>query len=474
MNKLLLFLCSTSLSFRLILANVAPFLVPVRNHFDIVWLLFLLRHSRPIPPTPHIWFVASSPARWPLLNIAVVQCETLHLTWSRGASLGYDYSSISECPARSSHSSEFFKTPSHRSLLPSNLFIDWQVPFPPSTQYQICMIDIFGVSGGCRSLYTVVPNTSISNSTCQNVTAPAALSVVSTIASGPISQYSSVNQCTDVVFTPKSGIPPFTLTIAPSLHPPLNFTSKSMDPISWTVSLPEGFPFFASVRSSDGLMWANGPMHAGGSGPIDCLSPGAVPKKTMNAIAIGSSLGSAVIGVLLGIVICWLINKRQLQQASRTLKFDPVVEGETIVGSLTLGQDQVQTLRSIRTQHSSPSSPRVSSAPEEDQAQAPRSSRFQSSSTTSLGVPNELIIDPFLGAGGRPPRPLPTAPTTFPPEKHWRRKISISTQGSLPSSSASAVLSTRSPTYVGPQYLDHLPESDLPPEYMRNPDQALS
>jgi hypothetical protein len=173
-------------------------------------------------------------------------------------------------------------------------------------------------------------------------------------------------------------------------------------------------------------------------------------------------------------VICWLIHKRQLQQASRTLKFDPVVEGETSVGSLTLGQDQVQTLRSIRTQHSSPSSPRVSSAPEEDQAQAPRSSRFQSSSTTSLGVPNELIIDPFLGAGGRPPRPLPTAPTTFPPEKHWRRKISISTQGSLPSSSASAVLSTRSPTYVGPQYLDHLPESDLPPEYMRNPDQALS
>lgn len=193
----------------------------------------------------------------------------------------------------------------------------------------------------------------------------------------------------------------------------------------------------------------------------------------MTAIAIGSSLGSAVIGVLLGIVICWLIHKRQLQQASRTLKFDPVTEGGTRVGSLALGQDQVQTLLSMRAQRSLPSSPRVSSAPEEDQAQAPHPSRVQSSSTTSLGLPNELIIDPFLGAGGRPPRPLPTAPTTFPPEKHWRRKVSISTQGSLPSSSASVVL-TRSPTYVAPQYLDHLPESDLPPEYMRNPDEALS
>ncbi|EDR07890.1 uncharacterized protein LACBIDRAFT_298196 [Laccaria bicolor S238N-H82] len=448
-----------------------------RRSFPRPRLLFLLRYSGPIPPTPHIWFVASSPARWSLLIVVVVQCETLHLTWSRGASLGYDYFSISEYPELSSYPSEYIKTPSHRSLLPTNLLIDWQVPFPPGTQYQICMIDVFGVSGGCRSLYTVVPNTSISNSTCQNVTAPAALSVVSTTASGPISQYSSVNQCTDVVFTPKSGIPPFTLTvgsyfIAPSLHPPLNFTSKSMDPISWTVSLPEGFPFFASLRSSDGLMWANGPMHAGGSGPTDCLSPGAMSKKSMIAIAIGSSLGSAVIGVLLGIVICWLVHKRQLQQASRTLKFDPVIEGGTRVDSVRLGQDEIQTLRSMRIQRSSPSSPRVSSAPEEDQLQTPHPSRVQSSSTTSLGIPNELIIDPFLGAGGRPPRPLPTAPTTFPPEKRWRRKMSISTQASLPSSSASAVLSTRSPTYVGP-YLDHLPESDLPPEYMRNPDEAL-
>lgn len=443
MNMRLFFLCSMSLSLRLILANVAPFLVPGFSFsYDI-------------------------PGQSPPLPISV-QCETLHLTWSRGASLGRPPTAPYFLQIYSSSSTTPYLVPA--GFGPA---FDWQVPFPPGTQYQICMIDVFGVSGGCRSLYTVVPNTSISNSTCQNVTALAALSVVSTTASGPISQYSSVNQCTDVIFTPKSGIPPFTLTIAPSLHPPLNFTSKSMDPISWTVSLPEGFPFFASLRSSDGLMWVNGPMHVGGSGPTDCLSPGAMSKKTINALAIGSSLCSAVIGVLLGIVICWLIHKRHLQQASRTLKFDPVIEGGTKVGSVRLGQDEIQTLRSMRTQRSSPSSPRVSSAPEEDQLQTPHPSRVQSSSTTSLGIPNELIIDPFLGAGGRPPRPLPTAPTTFPPEKRWRRKMSISTQASLPSSSASAVLSTRSPTYVGP-YLDHLPESDLPPEYMRNPDEALS
>lgn len=67
-----------------------------------------------------------------------------------------------------------------------------------------------------------------------------------------------------------------------------------MNPISWQVSLvitldftklvffllmfsqPVGFRFFLSLTSSDGSMWANGPMRVGGLGSSDCFVPGSV------------------------------------------------------------------------------------------------------------------------------------------------------------------------------------------------------
>ncbi|KAF9445925.1 hypothetical protein P691DRAFT_777216 [Macrolepiota fuliginosa MF-IS2] len=180
------------------------------------------------------------------------------------------------------------------------LSFDWDVPFAPGTQYQICMFDKNGVSGGCQAMYTVVQNMTVANPVCRNVTAPPQLAIEGEVAEGPISQYGFINQCTDISITPKGGKPPYTLTISPPLHPPYNITSKNGDPIVWTVSLSRSYPFFMSLFSSDGLMWANGPMHSGGPGPDDCLAPGSIPHGKAAGIAAGASFATFIGGLLLG------------------------------------------------------------------------------------------------------------------------------------------------------------------------------
>jgi len=155
-------------------------------------------------------------------------------------------------------------------------------------------------------MYTVITNTTTDTPTCQNITFPPLLDVVGTVPGGPLSQYGFINQCTDLSVTPKNGKPPFTLTVAPSLHPPYNITSNSMDPIVWTVSLSWAFPFFLSLVSSDGLMWVNGPMHAGGPGTSDCLSPGSVPGSKARGVALGVGFGTLFVGLLMGTLSAFL------------------------------------------------------------------------------------------------------------------------------------------------------------------------
>ncbi|EJD04252.1 uncharacterized protein FOMMEDRAFT_19513, partial [Fomitiporia mediterranea MF3/22] len=111
---------------------------------------------------------------------------------------------------------------------------------------------------------------------CQNLTFPAGiLDVDAQDHTGPLSQYGFVDQCTDISITPKNGTPPFTLTVAPALHPPWNITSNDMSPINWTVQLSWASPFFISLVDANGQTWANGPLHSGGEGPTDCLALGA-------------------------------------------------------------------------------------------------------------------------------------------------------------------------------------------------------
>ncbi|KAJ7214796.1 hypothetical protein GGX14DRAFT_443192 [Mycena pura] len=175
----------------------------------------------------------------------------------------------------------------------SGLSFDWQVPFAPGTQW-----DANGVPGGCQAMYTVVQNSTVTQPSCQNVTFPALLDVEATVPGGPMSQYGFINQCTDLFVRPKSGKPPYTLTVAPALHPPFNITSDGMDPIDWTVSLSWAFPFFLSLQSSDGKLWSNGPLHAGGPGSSDCRAPTSKARAT----AVGAGLGSAFAAGLLAVL----------------------------------------------------------------------------------------------------------------------------------------------------------------------------
>lgn len=113
--------------------------------------------------------------------------------------------------------------------------------------------------------------------------------------------------CTDIRVQPKNGTGPYTLSVLPTLHPPLNITSNS-GPINWTVSLTHSFPFFISVTDAHGNSWSQGPLHSGDSTDTSCLDTGHTGKSssghksvTVPAV-IGAGVGGIVVGLLAGAV----------------------------------------------------------------------------------------------------------------------------------------------------------------------------
>jgi len=241
------------------------------------------------------------------------QCDRINLMWSRGTN-------DTGPPPVAPYFFQVYTSTSETPYVVDAGFgptFEWDVPFAPNTQYQICMFDSNGSSGGCRETYTVITNTTVSTPTCQNVTAPSELSVTGTVPLGAISQHSYIDQCSSLSVTPQSGKPPFTLTVAPSCHPPYNVTSNTMDPISWQVSLPVGYHFFMALSSSDGLLWGNGPMRVGGMGSTDCLSPGSIPQSTVIPIVVGTGIGGVVLGLAIGVLAYFLfIRVRRRRQRS--------------------------------------------------------------------------------------------------------------------------------------------------------------
>ncbi|KAF8912950.1 hypothetical protein CPB84DRAFT_1957354 [Gymnopilus junonius] len=193
------------------------------------------------------------------------QCEIIHITWSRGTATGPN-------PTAPYYLQVYTSTYTLPIVIPvgSVLTYDWAIPFAPGTLYQICMFDRFGNTGGCQATYTVIPASSTPN--CANVTFVPQLAVSAIVDNGPMSQYGWVDQCTDISITPTNGTAPFTLTVAPALHPPYNISSPNSQPINWTVSLSWASPFFISLVDANGNMWANGPLHSGGGGATACLA----------------------------------------------------------------------------------------------------------------------------------------------------------------------------------------------------------
>ncbi|KAI0047677.1 hypothetical protein FA95DRAFT_1205420 [Auriscalpium vulgare] len=233
------------------------------------------------------------------------QCDTLHITWERGSATGPNPTAPYYLQIYTSAFIVPFIIPAG-----SGTSLDFSLPFNPGTQYQICMFDSKGVTGGCQGLYTVIPaaNATTQNPpTCTNVTFPAgAMDVDAAVANGAFSQYGWINECTDISVTAKNGTPPYTFTIAPTLHPPLNITSQTAGPINWTVSLSHGFPFFISLADSVGNTWSQGPLHSGEGTNTACLdllgsANAGGGSTTSPAVIAGAAVGSLIVGVLLGL-----------------------------------------------------------------------------------------------------------------------------------------------------------------------------
>jgi hypothetical protein len=226
------------------------------------------------------------------------QCERIRLKWARdGNSTGPSPVAPYFVQVFSSESSQPYNIPAGNGPT-----FDWDVPFAPNTQYQMCMFDTSGISGGCGQVQTVIANSTTSTPSCQNVTNTTPLWVSGSTPLGALPQHGYINQCQTLSIRPNNGSPPFTLTVAPSGHAPYNMTSKSMNAISWPVSLPEGAQFFLSMHSSDGQSWSNGPLWVGGSGPDSCLSPGSIRRKDFNVYIICSTIGGTCFGLLAGIL----------------------------------------------------------------------------------------------------------------------------------------------------------------------------
>ncbi|KAG8715190.1 hypothetical protein FRC11_005379 [Ceratobasidium sp. 423] len=245
------------------------------------------------------WFKQSFYFAWgdssiPFTVPVTTQCETIKIQWQRGSATGPDPVAPYTLQILTSN----YIVPFYIDAGPS-LSYDFTVPFAPGTQYQICMYDSRGQTGGCQATYTVIPATSTPS--CTNMTFPQTLQVDAKSSTGPLSQYGWPNQCTDISITPKSGTPPFTFTASPALHPPVNITSNSMAPINWTIDLSWGSPFFVTLADSAGLMWSYGPLHSGGNGPDTCLSSGST------SVPIGATVGAVVGAFMMGGILASLL-----------------------------------------------------------------------------------------------------------------------------------------------------------------------
>lgn len=235
------------------------------------------------------------------------QCDTLHIKWSRGQAKGPNPTA----PYTLQIYTSTFVVPFLVDA-GSNLNFDWQVPFVPGTQYQICMFDKYGNTGGCEAIYTVIEPASTPS--CTNITFPEVLDVEATVKDGPMSQFGWVDSCTDIQLKAKGGKPPYRFTAAPSLHPPWNLTAETTDTINWTVALSWASPFFVSMVDSEGRAWSNGPLHSGGMGKTACLNTDGETEQghqVSQSVTIGSAIAALVVGLLGGILASALMNKRK-------------------------------------------------------------------------------------------------------------------------------------------------------------------
>ncbi|KAK0198515.1 hypothetical protein F5146DRAFT_1019958 [Armillaria mellea] len=262
------------------------------------------------------FFFDYTPSSEPVAIPVTAQCETIHITWDR----------TSGATGPSPTAPYYLQIYTSAFVFPfvvaagESLSFDWQVPFAPGTLYQICMFDKNGYTGGCQATYSMISNIT-STPSCSNVTFPLGpLDIDAEVANGPLSQYGWIDQCTDISVTPKNGTPPYTLTVAPALHPPYNLTFNEMQTVNWTVELSWASPFFISVVDADFNFWSYGPLHSGGGGTTACLAEGSTTTSGKRHVPIAATVGAGVGGLLVGLLAglataLFFVKRRQHKKA---------------------------------------------------------------------------------------------------------------------------------------------------------------
>jgi len=259
------------------------------------------------------------------------QCDTINIHWSRASNDVPDY----EPPFYLRIYTSVHPVP---ILVPAGMGLstNFTVPFAPGTQYQICMVDSKGNSGGCQASYTVYPNNTfvqdpktknitVTPPSCANVTYPTGqINATGVDVNGPLTRMAWADQCTDISIKPLNGTPPFILSIAPTYHPPMNITSNTMDAINWTVTLGWAHQFYMSLTDANGDSWMTGPLHSGGNGPTDCLvlggnnlglSASLSSKDDISPrVIIGSTIGAVVFGLLMGFLFSFYWNRKRRRE----------------------------------------------------------------------------------------------------------------------------------------------------------------
>lgn len=359
------------------------------------------------------FFFDFNPAGTSIPIPVTTQCDTIHISWERGQATGPNPTA----PYFLSIYTSAFIVP-FVVAAGSGTSFDFPVPFYPGTQYQICMFDTNGVTGGCQDIYTVIANTSSSfHPTCNNVTFPAgAMDVKAAVSTGSFSQYGWIDQCQDIYITPQNGTPPYTLTIAPTLHPPLNITSDSMDTIDWKVSLTWGFSFFISLVDSQGNRWSQGPLHSGGNGPTDCLDLNAGGKTVASSVAVGSGVGGLVLGLVVGGLAAFLCYRRHSHRKTNFAR-----HSNNSNTQLNSRYDDYPSADAIGLEHGGVS---LALSNSHSAREATSSSRRTATTTTtgSLGQNSSYHIEPFVLPSERPAPHIhthslsdPSSPLLFPP-----------------------------------------------------------
>ncbi|KAF8514042.1 hypothetical protein JB92DRAFT_2920701 [Gautieria morchelliformis] len=178
------------------------------------------------------------------------------------------------------------------------------------------MFDSVGHTGGCQDAYTVMPPTNSSQNCNNTLSVPRSLSVQGSTWNGPLTEYGWPDQCTTISLMAQNGTPPFTMTVAPSLHPPLNLTFENLGPMDWTVTLAWGMRFWISLVDATGASWTYGPLHSGGNGPTDCLHLAgnsltvqpSMPGSSHVSVGatIGIAMGALVYGIVFTLALQWL------------------------------------------------------------------------------------------------------------------------------------------------------------------------